>query len=108
MSHEKSLEKFSDFAIGQYRTETKVWTYLFLVISVIFGVTNLFVGWEYEAQKDIFSYGWLLFELVKSVSLFLFLYLLRLVSLFIWYVIIFWLLRWSPEIRRERFSATRH
>ena len=107
MSNEKSLERFSDFAKEQYKTETKVWVYLFLVISVIFGVSNLVSGWSYFANGSL-SIDWLLSELAMAGVLFLFFCGLRLVSLFTWYFIIFWLLRWFPTIRREKFSAYKH
>lgn len=107
MNTEKSLEKFSAFAKEQYKTETKVWVYLFLVISVIFAAANLVSAWGYFANGSL-SVDWLFSELAMAGGLFLFLYVLRLVSLFTWYFIIFWLLRWFPTIRREKFSANKN
>ena len=107
MINEKSLEKFSSFAMEQYKTETKVWVYFFFVISAIVGISYLWVGSCTMTPNGIFSNSWLLYAVALSVGLFLFLYVLRLVSLFLWYVIFFWALRWSPEIRRENFMSPR-
>jgi len=93
MSNEKSLEKFSCFAKEQFKGETRLWLYLALAVSVIFWISMP----SFMESKSL--------RFAMSVGLFLFLYGLHLVSLFIWYIIIFWLLRWFPSIRKEKFSG---
>ena len=104
MEHEKSLESFTQFAKHQYKSETKVWVYLFLVLSLIYGVSEFVSGWNYFAKGSL-PENWPLLVLARTSAIFLTLYGIRLVSLFTWYVIIFWLLRWFPVIRKEKFSS---
>ena len=106
MNSEKSLESFSRFAKEQYKTETKVWVYLFFILSVIFGVLIFNTSLYFFAPMGVLNeYSLFLSALVHAVGMFLFLYGLHLVCLFIWYFIIFWLLRWFPVIRKEKFSS---
>ena len=97
MKNEQSLEKFSYFAREQFKGETKLWLYLSLAAGVIFCVSMLF------PEPGLIESKSLVFAM--SVGVFLFLYGLHLLCLFLWYVIIFLLLRWFPSLRKEKFSG---
>jgi len=106
MNPDPSLESFSRFATEQYRSETKLWVWLFLVVSVLLGLMGFNFAWVFPALDGVLPQNRNLSVLISASTLFVFLCGLRLVSLFAWYFIIFWLLRWFPVLRKEKFSGS--
>ena len=74
MDRAKSLETFSVFAKQQFKTETKVWTYLFIFFAVIAGRVTY---WSESVVTDLAEGFWnsaLGLSLAYAVGVFLFFY----------------------------------
>lgn len=74
MDRAKSLETFSVFAKQQFKTETKVWIYLFILFAVVAGSL---IYWMNSFATDLAEGFWnsaLGLSLAYAVGVFLFFY----------------------------------